>query len=230
MHRTSIITATLNRPSLQVACESVERQIDTDWHHYVIGDGLLPTEYEHPQRTTIGFTRPVGAFEPAADKPDGTPNPILRWAIEHLAIGTYVCFLDDDNAYKPEFLSTMLQALEQNQLGVAICALEDCRNDNLHDGYPELGRCDNSGFLARTNAAKDIGYDHARSDRDNIEDFDFISGMAEKYGWIRVPKKLVFFGLHPATLPVDDRSRSYAAGRRPQPAGAAGQMSATESS
>lgn len=208
MHTISIITATLNRPSLKDTCESIEKQTYTNWHHYVIGDGILPEDYHHKQRTTIGFTRPIGAFEPSVDKPDGTPNPILRWALGHLELGTYVCFLDDDNTYKSRFLEKMLLGLSDSNVGIAICALEDCRNDDIHDGYPELGRCDNSGFLVKSEVAKSIGFPVVIPGEDNIEDYRFIRSCADKYGWIRVPEKLVYFGINPCIPPQKNRASS----------------------
>ena len=206
MHTISIITATLNRPSLKDACESVNIQTFQDWHHYVIGDGVLPVDYIHPRRTTIGFSRPIGAYEPSIDKPEGTPNPILRWALDHLMLGKYVCFLDDDNAYKPQFLEKMLTALVNSNAGIAICALEDCRNEDIHDGYPELGRCDNSGFLVYSHIAKEIGFPRVIHGQDNIEDYRFIRACADKYGWVRVPEKLVYFGINPRIPPPKGRA------------------------
>ena len=212
----SIITATLDRPSLREACESVNNQTFEDWHHYVIGDGVLPMDYVHPNRTTIGFTCPVGAYEPSLDMPGGTPNPILRWALHHLMLGEYVCFLDDDNVYKPEFLGRMQEALANSNAGIAICALEDLRSssrspslyreegssgDIPFDAYPERGHCDNSGFLTYSRIAKAVGFPKATPDRNTVEDFEFISTIAEKYGWVQVPEALVLYGVAPNIAP-----------------------------
>ena len=198
MHTISIVTVTLNRPSLADACKSVDNQTFQDWHHYVIGDGVAPTDYTHPQRTTIGFTRPIGATEPSSSTPDGTPYPIQRWAIRHLALGEYFCFLDDDNIYRPEFLQKMHDALASNpDVGIALCAIENLRDDQPLDGYPERGRCDNGSFVVRSHIAKEIGFPRGRSDEDNIQDYKFIRTCAEKHGWIRVPEKLLIYGANP---------------------------------
>lgn len=207
IHRVSVVTATLNRPSLRDACNSVDSQTARDWHHYVLGDGMLPVDYSHSQRTTLGFTRPLGALEPSVDKPNGTPNPILRWAIKNLELGEFLCFLDDDNAYKPEFIDTMTSTLADSNAGIAICALEDCREDDTHDGYPELGRCDNSALAVRTCIAKEIGFPKCHPREENIQDFEFIRACADRYGWIRCPEKLVYFGLHSATPPPAGRAQ-----------------------
>lgn len=208
METISIITATLNRASLRDACESIDHQSFSYWHHYVIGDGVLPVDYYHRNRTTIGFTRPLGAYEPSSDKPGGTPNPILRWSLNHLALGEYVCFLDDDNTYKPKFLQTMVSCLSKSDVGIVLCALEDCRNDDIHDGYPELGRCDNSGFLVKSKIAKEIGFPKVIGGQDNIEDYRFIKACADKYGWVRVAEKLVYFGINPRVDPNLNRANN----------------------
>lgn len=201
MTKISVITATLGRASLKDTCASIDAQTLPDWHHYVLGDGVLPTDYSHPQRTTMGFTQPLGKYEPSQDKPSGTPNPIFRWAIDHLGLNECLCFLDDDNAYRQDFLEVMYKALKESSVGIAICALENCRSEDLHDGYPELGRCDTSGFLVYSHVAKEIGFPFVVEGEDNIEDFRFIKACADLHGWVRVPQKLVYFGLNPRSIP-----------------------------
>lgn len=210
MKKVNIITATLNRQSLKDACESINNQTYKNWHHYVIGDGVLPKDYNHQQRTTLAFTKPLGAFEPSFDKPDGTPNPILRWALKHLELEDYVCFLDDDNTYEPLFIEVMLNTLlENHDKGIVLCALNDLRDDDIHDGYQELGRCDNSAFLVKTSIAKEVGFRYANPKKDNIEDFKFIKDCSDKYGWTRVPLKLVNFGVVPYSTPSPKRREMY---------------------
>ena len=114
MAKVSIVTVTLNRESLKNACESVDRQSFKDYHHYVLGDGVLPTEYENKKRSTLGFSTPLGAKEPGANMPNGTPNPLLRWAIKNIDLGDYLCFLDDDNIYKDDYLEKMVKILDEN--------------------------------------------------------------------------------------------------------------------
>lgn len=199
----SIITATLNRPSLKDACESVNNQTFKNWHHYVLGDGTLPHDYSHPNRTTLGFSRPIGASQPAMNMPDGTPNPIFDWALKHLDLGDYVCFLDDDNVFLPTFLEKMVNALENNtQVGIALCPVENMRGKWQEiDGYPEYRRCDNSGFIVRSKIAKELGYPHASPEKECVQDYEFIKLCADKYGWVRVPEKLVKFGVSPNPPP-----------------------------
>jgi tetratricopeptide (TPR) repeat protein len=196
MWRVSVVTVTLNRPSLEAACRSVDDQTYRDWHHYVLGDGVVPTDYRHPQRTTLGFARALGAEEPGLNMPDGTPNPLLRWSLEHLALGELVCFLDDDNAYRPSFLERMVAALEHggDTVGIALCQLADHRYGRLIEGYPD-GRCDNSGFLARSSLARRIRFPAVAPEQEVAQDVEFIARCADLGGWVRVPETLVDFGV-----------------------------------
>jgi hypothetical protein len=198
----SIVTVTLCRPSLQAACGSVERQSYANWHHYVIGDGRPPPDSGHPNRTSFGFSFPLGSSEPGLNMPDGTPNPLQRWALDHLELGDYVCFLDDDNLYREDFLMKMVAALDRDMTaGIALCAVEDRRYGQRIDGYPELGRCDNSGFVARRQAAKSVPFPKASPMREVVQDVEFISILAGRFGWTRVAEPLVVFGAAPDLPP-----------------------------
>jgi hypothetical protein len=215
----TIITVTLDRPSLAAACTSVDQQTFADWHHFVIGDGVSPTDYRHARRSTIGFTRALGATEPTADMPFGTPDPVLRWALDHLDVGRFVCFLDDDNAYEPGFLSCMADALTDSGAGIALCKLSiaearfcdgrprsEYRIDHDQhlpplDGYPEPERCDASGFLTYGRLAQHVGFPSRTPAEDATSDFRFIREIADRFGWVRVPDTLVRYGVGRNTPP-----------------------------
>lgn len=202
-HTVSVLTVTLGRPSLQDACASVHAQTFTGWHHYVIGDGTLPADDGHPQRSTFGFSRAIGAEEPGLNMPDGTPNPLLRWAIAHLRLGEFLCCLDDDNTYDSRFIELMHRALvDAPSAGIALCAADDLRYGRHEmDGFPEHGRCDNSAFLVRSSVAKAVGFPYGSPARDVVQDCEFIRACADVAGWTRVPAPLVQFGRHPNPPP-----------------------------
>ncbi|MEG3967134.1 glycosyltransferase family A protein [Microcoleus sp. T2B6] len=200
--KVSIITVTLNRVSLEDACASIDRQSYPYWHHYVIGDGVLPSDYAHSKRTSFGFSRALGAEEPGLNKPDGTPNPLQRWALKHLDISDFVCFLDDDNIYKQDFLEEMVSLLEKNRShGIALCGVEDRRYHQNIDGFPEIGHCDNSGFMARGEAVKSIPFPFASMEKEVIQDVEYICTLSKVFGWVRTDKCLVVFGNSPDLPP-----------------------------
>lgn len=191
----TIITVTLNRPSLKEACLSVDSQTYTNWHHYVLGDGVLPSEFASPQRSTLGFSTALGATEPGANMLNGTPNPLLRWALNHIRLNDYVCFLDDDNQYLPTFLEKMANALNNNpEVGIVLCGAEDLRYSQQIDGYPEMARCDNSAFMVRREVARKFEFPYASLEKNVVQDYEYIKLCANSSGWIRVPEKLLLFG------------------------------------
>lgn len=195
MSRVSIITVTLNRESLKEACISVDNQTFKDWHHYVLGDGILPTEYQSERRSTLGFSTSLGEKEPGANMPNGTPNPLLRWALKNLDLAEYVCFLDDDNTYREDYLEKMINILDEDpDIGLVLCGAEDLRYSQDIDGYPELGRCDNSAFLIRSKIAKKIEFPYASMDKNVVQDCEYIKKCSEICKWKNLPEKLLIFG------------------------------------
>ncbi len=191
----SIITITLNRESLKRACESVEKQTYKNWHHYVLGDGVLPNVYDHPQRSILGFSKVMGITEPGANMPNGTPNPMQRWALKHLELGEYVCFLDDDNCYDPQYLEKMVHELDSKKdVGLVLCGAQDLRYGQNIDGYPEEGRCDNSAAMYRREVVKDIEFPHASMDKNVIQDVEYIILCTNKYSYVNINEKLLIFG------------------------------------
>jgi len=193
--KVTIITVTINRKSLKEACESIDRQTYENYHHIVIGDGVLPTLYDSAKRTIIGFSKVMGISEPGANMPNGSPNPIQRWALKYLELDDYVCFLDDDNVYEEKYLEVMVDYLNQNpKSGIALCGAVDLRYNQPLDGYPENYRCDNSAFLARREVVKAIEFPRASMDKNVIQDCEYIRLCANKFGFVNVPYKLLKFG------------------------------------
>ena len=206
--KVSIITITLNRESLKRACESIEKQTFSDWHHYILGDGVLPTVYDHAQRSILGFSKVMGITEPGANMPNGTPNPMQRWALKHLDLGEYVCFLDDDNCYTPDYLEKMFRALDGNpQVGLVLCGAKDLRYGQNIDGYPENGRCDNSAVMYRREVVKNIEFPYASMDKNVVQDVEYIMMCSEKYSFTTIDERLLIFG--EGLNPPPDRGKYY---------------------
>ena len=84
--RYTIITPTINNPTLVRACKSVENQTCTDWEHIVMIDGVNAYVPEHPQRKMFHC--------PHRHNDVGNTCRYNAW---EYAKGDYVYYLDDDN-------------------------------------------------------------------------------------------------------------------------------------
>ena len=196
--KVNIITVTLNRPSLIQACKSVDEQTYKNWHHFILGDGVLPDEVRHPNRSVFGFSHAYGKEEPGLNMPDGTPNPLQRWALNNLKLDEYFCFLDDDNIYDKNFLKKMVAAIENSpEIGCVLCGVKDQRHFQNITGEPVLGKCDNSGVIFRTKLATTIEFPHASLSKNVVQDVEFIQNVSKRFGWKQLNETLVVFGSAP---------------------------------
>lgn len=105
--KVSVIISTYNRPEkLKLAIESVQRQTFQDFEIIVVHDG--PTWFpavkmdDDSKITWINLEANFGNDT----KPKNTG--ILQ------SKGKYICFLDDDNQYRPEHLQVLVKALDEN--------------------------------------------------------------------------------------------------------------------
>lgn len=102
----SIVTPTLERPSLVRCCESVNTQSYASWEHIVAVDAEFVNEdlhsrIDHPQRYVFACGQRFGHFGNHA-----------RWLAWEHARGRYLVMLDDDNyLYHPDALSDIADCL-----------------------------------------------------------------------------------------------------------------------
>ncbi len=108
MPRVSIVVATFNRARLLAhAIESVRRSTVTDWELIVVGDGCTDDSAEvvaafaDPRVTFVNLA--VNAGEQSAPNNEGLRR----------ARGTYVAFLNHDDLFFPDHLSSSLAQLER---------------------------------------------------------------------------------------------------------------------
>lgn len=103
--RYSIITPTILRPSLKLACESVNLQTNTDWEHIVMVDclGDAPAEIFHPQRRVLYCMR--------QHKNWGNTCRHMAW---YQAKGEYIIYLDDDNYFADTAVLETLQVVKKD--------------------------------------------------------------------------------------------------------------------
>ena len=107
----SIVTSTYNRSTvLKRAIESVLNQRFAQWEMCIVGD-CTPDDTEavvtsfHDERIRF-YNLPVKS-------PVGAHGAIAKnYAIQHMAKGKYIAYLDDDDAYRPQFLETMVGYME----------------------------------------------------------------------------------------------------------------------
>jgi len=119
-HAAAVVIPTILRPSLGRALQSVYRQDLKGRIHILIGidkspharEALLPILQQQPAHcTTTLFDLPYstsvrhGGLHPAED------GGVLRTVLSYLANSRYVAYLDDDNWWAPDHLSSLLTAI-----------------------------------------------------------------------------------------------------------------------
>ncbi|MBJ7470244.1 MAG: glycosyltransferase [Solirubrobacteraceae bacterium] len=112
--RVSVCIRTVNRPAaLRTAVASVLAQRFDDFELIISSDGPLASEL-------VGaFSDPRVRVSEHPGPPSATANLVHAFS---LARGEYLALLDDDDAWDPEFLSTLVPVLDRDPtLGVAFC-------------------------------------------------------------------------------------------------------------
>lgn len=100
-----IIIPTVNRASLDTTIASVYAQRHTDWHLYIIGDGVVPDvkDYDKDKVTVIGMD------DPTQDSGASQRNLGIR-----MGDSDWIAYLDDDDIWYPDHLSTIVELARQN--------------------------------------------------------------------------------------------------------------------
>jgi len=119
MGTVSCITTTYNRPKqLARAIRSVDAQTFEDWEHIVVHDGPASDEtkavmelYKNPKRKFIELPKNHGNH--TKPKNEGIKA----------STGEYICYIDDDNEYLPNFMETMMLEFSMSSFDV-LYALE----------------------------------------------------------------------------------------------------------
>jgi glycosyltransferase involved in cell wall biosynthesis len=111
--RVSIVTSTYNRAEvIRQAIQSVLAQGFQDWEMCVVGD-CTPDD---TAGTVASYKDPRLHFYNLKEKsPPGSHGAIAKnHAIFQMARGAYIAYLDDDDIYRPDYLSTMMGYIEQH--------------------------------------------------------------------------------------------------------------------
>lgn len=103
----SIVTSTYNRAQIiRQAIESVRAQDFQNWEMNIVGD-CTPDDTEGTVRS-YGDPR-LHFYNLPVKSPPGSHGAIAKnHAIFNMSRGQYIAYLDDDDIYRPDYLSTML--------------------------------------------------------------------------------------------------------------------------
>jgi glycosyltransferase involved in cell wall biosynthesis len=100
-----IIMPTLGRDSLPRAIESIIQQRHKDWNLYIIGDGFVPT---------INFPALENKIYLIGTERSGDFGASQRNQGIYLASNPWIAYLDDDDVFYPDHLSTIVKLAEEN--------------------------------------------------------------------------------------------------------------------
>lgn len=134
----SIVTSTYNRAGVvRRAIDSVRAQTFTAWEHLIVGD-CTP---DNTEEVVASYHDPRLRFHNLPEKSPPRSHGALakNHALQRMAQGTYIAYLDDDDAYRPRFLETMVDYLESHpdaQFLYCRCMYRDKRTGRRVWGNP----------------------------------------------------------------------------------------------
>jgi len=104
--RITCITATCERPKLlERAIKSVDNQTYKNWEHIIVNDGEHKPTREMVEKHKDERRKFIEIKHSGSDaKPKNTAIKIAK--------GEYICYLDDDNEYLPNFMESLLAEIE----------------------------------------------------------------------------------------------------------------------
>ena len=159
---TSVVTATWGRPKtiLEHAVPSVRAQDYQPIEHIVVTDGYVEHlnrelfragyTYGSRSRRLVCLGRNWTGFSG-----DGGVGAVPRLVGSYLAGGEYICYLDDDNDWLPQHISSLAAALERTGADLATCAWADGLTGVICGGTPPgPEKVDTSSFMHRASVLK----------------------------------------------------------------------------
>ena len=123
----SVVTSTYNRAgTIRWAINSVRAQTFRDWEHVIVGD-CTPDD---TAQVVAGYGDPRLHFYnlPKKSPPRSHGAIAKNHAIQKMASGKYIAYLDDDDRYRPNYLRAMVEYLESHpnaQLVYCRCLYRD---------------------------------------------------------------------------------------------------------
>lgn len=110
MKSVAVVTATVGRPSLEQAIDSVRAQTHP-CQHYLIFDGCSPKEQTPDEAHVLCLPNKTGG--------NGMMNGAILAMAAYVATEDYLCFLDDDNWFDREHVESLVDACETKQAAYA---------------------------------------------------------------------------------------------------------------
>ncbi len=203
--KVSIVMPCFNAAShLAKSVGSIMNQTCADWELVMVDDGSSDATWQVMQELAAGDSR-IRIFH----QPNAGAGAARNHALGETR-GTYTAFLDADDTWHPEFLETMIGALESApEAGIAYCGWQnlglpggqgdpfippDYENDAKIESL--LGGCrwPIHGALARSKIIKEAGcFDASLS---SCMDYDLWLRIGTVHHLVRVPRVLAYYHHH----------------------------------
>lgn len=179
-----IIMPTYNRSELLIrAIRSVMSQQYKHWRLWIIGDACPTLE-----RTMVYIENEVDArvryWNLQTNRGAGGAAP-RNYALMQLADSEWIAYLDDDNCWAPDHLSSAVETINQYpESQYILTSFRVCKDQRdlhgpvLHSCFPEKGRIDTSAVLHRRSLLKKYGYWKDRTEGGYAHDWEFVSRFA----------------------------------------------------
>lgn len=188
MAKVTVITPTWGSQRYQVLVSrciaSVRAQTLTDWEHIVVSDGPDPNLREFLEPVDVTYLELAEHVEPHS-----WGASARNLGLKH-ARSPYVAYLDSDNAFHPDHLQLLVEAIESAGTDFAYSRMRIAGGQEIGAEPPVLGQIDTSLILHRRRGLRVFG--GWPVEPYYAIDWKFIEGWLEKGArWTFVPKVTV---------------------------------------
>ena len=157
----SVIIPTFNRPSeLRQALSSVLKQVYTNTLIYIVGD-KCPTLDETMKSLALMLTKEESKkiFYWNLQDNKGMYGAVSRnYGLKMMATTKWIAYLDDDNSWTPNHLSSLMEAIKEKNADFAFSGFLVNGKEELDCTKPCFGRIDSSSFVHKKELAEKFGY------------------------------------------------------------------------
>ena len=155
MPKVAVITPTWGSQRYQALVSrciaSVKAQTFTDWEHIVVSDGPDPYLREFLQPLGITYLEVAEHVEPHS-----WGASARNFGLSHTS-ATYVAYLDSDNAFRPDHLRLLVNALAKSRADFAYSRMQIVGGQEIGAEPPVLGQIDSSLIFHRRAAVNRFG-------------------------------------------------------------------------